>query len=39
MIAETQMPHTESFVFIAVLAFKLLSLKILFINRKDNGNY
>ena len=30
--------NTEIFAFIAVLAFKLLSRKILFINRKDNRN-
>ena len=38
MIASTQITNTESFVFIAVLAFKLLSHKVLSINRKDNKN-
>ena len=38
MIASTQITSTEIFVFIAVLVFKLLSRKILFINRKDNRN-
>ena len=32
MIASTQITNTEIFAFIAVLAFKLLSLKILFLN-------
>ena len=36
MIASTQIANTEIFAFIAVLVFKLLSRKILFINRKDN---
>ena len=38
MIASTQITNTEIFTFIAVLVFKLLSRKILFINRKDNRN-
>ena len=38
MIALTQATNTEIFAFIAVLAFKLLNRKVLFINRKDNGN-
>ena len=38
MIASTQITNTEIFAFIVVLVFKLLSRKILFINRKDNGN-
>ena len=38
MIASTQITNTEVFVFIAVLVFKLLSRKVLFINRKDNRN-
>ena len=38
MIASTQIINTESFAFIAVLIFKLLSRKYLFINRKDNRN-
>ena len=36
MIASTQMTNNEIFAFVAVLAFKLLSCKILFINGKDN---
>ena len=39
MNASKQITDTEIFVFIAVLVFKLLSCKILFINRKDNRNY
>ena len=38
MIASVQITHTEIFALIAVLAFKLLSRKVLFINRKDNRN-
>ena len=38
MIASTQKTNTETFVFIAVLVFKLLSRKSLFLNRKDNRN-
>ena len=38
MIASTQITNTEIFTFIAVLVFKLLSQKVLFINRKDNRN-
>ena len=38
MIASTQITNTEIFAFIAVLVFKLLSRKVLFINRKDNRN-
>ena len=39
LIALTKLKKTEIFVFIAVLAFKLLSRKVLFINRKeDNRN-
>ena len=37
-IASTQITNTEIFAFIAVLVFKLLSRKVLFINRKDNRN-
>ena len=37
-MASTQITNTEIFAFIAVLVFKLLSRKVLFINRKDNGN-
>ena len=36
MIASTQITNTEIFGFIAVLVFKLLSRKVLFIKRKDN---
>ena len=38
MIASTQITDTEIFAFIAIPVFKLLSLKDLFINRKDNRN-
>ena len=38
MIASTQIPNTEISAFMAVLDFKLLSRKVLFINRKDNRN-
>ena len=38
MIASTQITNTEMFAFIAVVVFKLLSHKVLFINRKDNRN-
>ena len=38
MIASTQITNTEKFAFIAVLVVKLLSHKILFIDRKDNRN-
>ena len=38
MIPSRQVTNTEIFAFIAVLAFKLLSRKVLFINRKDNKN-
>ena len=38
MIASLRITNTEVFVFIAVLVFKLLSHKVLFINRKDNRN-
>ena len=34
MIASTQITNTEIFELIAVLVFKLLSQKVLFINRK-----
>ena len=36
MIALTQITNTETFTFIAVVAFKLLSRKALFINKRDN---
>ena len=38
MIASTQVTNTEIVVFIAALVFKLLSCKVLFINRNDNRN-
>ena len=38
IITLTQITNTEIFTFIAVLVFKLLSRKVLFINRKDNRN-
>ena len=38
MIALTQITNTEIFAFIAVLVFKLLSRKVLFVKRKDNIN-
>ena len=38
MIASTQITNAEIFALIAVLVFKLLSRKVLFINRKDNRN-
>ena len=38
MIASTQIINTEIFAFIAVVVFKLLSRKVLFVNRKDNRN-
>ena len=36
MITSTQITNTEIFAFKTVLLFKLLSRKVLFINRKDN---
>ena len=38
MIASTQITKGEIFAFIAVLLLKLLSRKVLFINRKDDRN-
>ena len=38
MIATTQITTTEIFAFIAVLVFKLMSRKVMFVNRKDNRN-
>ena len=38
MIASTQITDTEIFVFIAILLFKLMSRKVLFMNRKDKRN-
>ena len=39
MIASTQMRNTGIFSYIALLGFKLLSRKVLFINRKDHGKH
>ena len=38
MIASAPITSTEILAFIAVLVFKLLSRKVLFINRKDDRN-
>ena len=38
MIASIEIANTEIFAFTAVLVFKLLSRKVLFVNRKDNRN-
>ena len=38
MIASIQTTNTESFTFIAALVFKLLSRKVLLMNRKENRN-
>ena len=38
MIVSTQITNTEIFASIAVLNFKSLSHKVLFINKKDNRN-
>ena len=38
MIPSTQITNTEIFAFTAVLVFRLLSRKVLFLNKKDNGN-
>ena len=38
MIVSTQITNTETFAFAAVIVFKLLSRKVLFINRIDNRN-
>ena len=38
MVSSTQITNTEIFALIAVVVFKLLSRKVLFINRKDNRN-
>ena len=38
MISSAHMTNFKIIAFIAVLAFKLLTRKILFINRKDNRN-
>ena len=37
-IASPQITNTEILAFIAVLVFKLLSRKVLFINKKNNRN-
>ena len=39
MIAVALTTNTEVFAFITVLVFKLLSPKVLFINRRDKRNY
>ena len=36
MIASTQITNSDIFAFIAALVSKLISRKVLFINRKDN---
>ena len=38
MIASPQITNNELYAFIAVIAFKLLSRKVLFKNIKDNRN-
>ena len=38
MFASAQITNTEIFAFIAILVFKLMSRKVLFINRKDKRN-
>ena len=38
MVVSTQMTNIEIFAFLAILVFKILSLKVLFINRKVNRN-
>ena len=38
VIASIQITNTEIFAFIAVLVFRLLSHKVLFINRKNKRN-
>ena len=38
MTALKQITKTEIFAFIAILVFKLLSCKVLLLNRKDNRN-
>ena len=38
MVASTPIANTDIFVFIAILAFELLSRKLLFVSRKDNRN-
>ena len=38
VITSTQITNTEIFAFTVILFFKLLSRKVLFINREDNRN-
>ena len=38
MIVSIQIGNTEIFAFIVSLVFKLMSRKVLFINREDNRN-
>ena len=38
MVASTQITNPEIFALVAVLVFKLLSRKVLFIDRKGNRN-
>ena len=38
VIASKQITNTDIFAFIVILILKLLSRKVLFINRKDNKN-
>ena len=38
MVASTRITNTNIFAFIVALVFKLLSRKVLFINRKNNRN-
>ena len=38
MMASTKITNTDIFAFIAVLVFKLLNHKVLFIKTKDNRN-
>ena len=37
MIVLTQITNTEIFVLVAILVFKLLTHKVLFVNRNDNS--
>ena len=39
MITSTQITNTEVFAFVAVLIFKLMSRKVLFIIRRDNRKF
>ena len=39
MIASIQITNSEIFAFIAAVVFKLLSRKVLIINRKENRNF